>query len=36
MNKNVECLCCGKVEAVKYFELLGMRDSDMNGVTQKS
>ena len=35
MDKNVECLCCNKVEAVKYFELLGMRYGDMNTVTQK-
>ena len=35
MNKNVECSCCDKVEAVEYFELLGMRYSDLNAVTQR-
>ena len=35
MNKNVECLRCDEVEGVEYFELLGMRYSDMNAVTQR-
>ena len=35
MNKNVECSCCDKVEAVEYFELLGMRYSDLNAVKQR-
>ena len=35
MNKNVECSCYDKVEAVEYFELLGMRYSDLNAVTQR-
>ena len=34
MNKNWECLCCHEVEAVEYFELLGMRYVNMNAVTQ--
>ena len=29
MDKNVETLCCDKVKAVEYFELLVMRYSDM-------
>ena len=32
---NVECLCCHKVEAMEYSELLGMRYGDANAVTQK-
>ena len=35
MHKNVECLCCGEVEAVEHYELLGMRYRDMNAVTQR-
>ena len=35
MNKNAECLSFHEVEAVKYFELLGMRYGDMNAVTQR-
>ena len=30
IDKNVGCLCCNEVETVKYFELLGMRYSDLN------
>ena len=35
MDKNVECLCCHKVEAVEYFKLLGMRYGDVNAVTRE-
>ena len=35
MDKIVECFSCHEVEAVKYFELLDMRWSDMNAVTQR-
>ena len=35
MVKNVECLCWHKVEAVTYFELLGMRYGDVNAVTHR-
>ena len=35
MDKNVECFSCHKVEAVKCFELLGMRYGDVNVVTQR-
>ena len=28
MDKNVECMCSHKVEAVEYFELLDMRYSE--------
>ena len=34
-GQNVEFLCCNEVEAVEYFELLGMRYSDVNAVTQR-
>ena len=37
MDKNVECLCCHEVEAMEYFELLGMtmKYGDVNAVTQR-
>ena len=35
MDKIVECLCCDEVKAVEFFELLGMRYSDMNAVTRR-
>ena len=35
MDKNVECMCSHKVEAVEYFELLDMRYGDMNAITQR-
>ena len=35
MDKNVEWLCCQEVEAMEYFQLLGMRYDDMNAVTQR-
>ena len=35
IDKDVEYLCCDKVEAVEYFELLGKRYSDMNAVTRR-
>ena len=35
MDKNAECLCCHEVEAVEYFELLGMKYDEMNAVTQR-
>ena len=34
MVKNVKSLCCDKVEAMEYFELLSMRYGNMNAVTQ--
>ena len=34
-DKNVEWLCCHEVEAMGYFELLGMRYGDMDAVTQR-
>ena len=35
MYKYVECSCYHEIEAVEYFELLGMRYGDMNGVTKR-
>ena len=35
MDKKIECLCCHEVEAVKYFELLGMRYGDVNAIIQR-
>ena len=35
MDKNVECLCFHEIEAVGYFELLGMRYGDKNAVIQR-
>ena len=34
-TKDFKGLCCRKVEAIKYFELLGMRCCELNLVTQK-
>ena len=36
MSKHVECLCCHEDETVQYFELLGMRYSDMNAVIRRA
>ena len=36
MDRNVECLCFNGVESAEYFQLLGMRYSDMNAVTQRA
>ena len=33
IDKNVGCFFCHEVDAVEYFELLGMRYDDMNAVT---
>lgn len=30
MDANVKYLCCGLVETVEYFKLLGMRHGDTN------
>ena len=35
IDKNVECSCCDEVKAVEFFELLGMKYSDINAVTQR-
>ena len=35
IDKYLDCLCCHEVEAVEYFELLGMRYGDINAVTQR-
>ena len=35
IDKYVECLYFHEVEAVEYFELLGMRYGDINAVTQR-
>ena len=34
-TKNIQCLCCHEVEAVQHFELLDMRNDDVNSVTQR-
>ena len=35
IDKNLERLCWHEMEAVEYFELLGMRYGDMKTVTQR-
>ena len=35
MDTNVECLSCGKVEALGYFKLSHMRYDDRNAVTER-
>ena len=35
MDKNLKCLDCDDIEAVEYFEFLGMRYRDINAVTQR-
>ena len=35
MDTNVECLSCGEVEALGYFELSDMRYDDRNAVTER-
>ena len=34
MDTNVECLSCGEVEALGYFQLLDMGYDDRNAVTE--
>ena len=34
-GQKIECLCCHEVEAIKYFESLGMIYGDTNAVTQR-
>ena len=36
MDTNVEYLSCGKVETLGYFQLLDMRYSDRNVVTERA
>ena len=35
IDRNVECSCCHEVEAVEYFELLGMKYGDLNAIIQR-
>ena len=35
VETNVECLCGHEIEALEYFELLGLRYSDTNADTQR-
>ena len=35
MDANVECLSCGEVEALEYFQVSDMRYDDKNVVTEK-
>ena len=35
IDKNVDCLRCDEVEAVEYFELLGVRNGDISVVNQR-
>ena len=34
-TKKFKSLCCLEVKAVEYFELLGTRNREVNGVTQR-
>ena len=34
MNKQLKSLCCIEVQAIKYYEFLGMRYGDTNAVAE--
>ena len=35
MDTNVECLICGEVEALGYFQIMDMRYDDRNAVAER-